>query len=284
MKLQTNFLILLKIIKKFLLIDFNLKLKTNQLINLTILLKKQDNNIKTDINNWLINKSDIIIPKNIAEILSLGGKFATPYNKKNYPLPKIIANIENSIYNVPNKVKNSIRNNVLHWIQNWYYKQPRMTFKQLQMERKIKETKQFLKNNPDLIITNADKSNKTVILKKQDYNEKVLDLLGDDNTYSKLKNNPTAKIQNTVKDLVDSWYKKEIINEHTNKYLKCTNGLAPKFYILPKLHKDNCLGRPITSFINSPLYNLSKLLANVLQKVVITNEYSIKDSWTLKKN
>lgn len=64
------------------------------------------------------------------------------------------------------KVKNSIRNNILYWVQNWYFKQPKITFKQLQINKKIQKTKQFLKYNPNLIKTTADKSNKSVILKK----------------------------------------------------------------------------------------------------------------------
>ena len=57
---------------------------------------------------------------------------------------------------------------------------------------------------------------------------------------------------------------------------------APKFYGLPTLHKPNCPLRPITSYIGSPTYNLSKCISKSLQKTVGLNEFYIKDSWNLK--
>ena len=58
--------------------------------------------------------------------------------------------------------------------------------------------------------------------------------------------------------------------------------IAPKFYGLPKLHKPNCPLRPITSFIGSHTYNLSKCISKSLQKTVGLNEFYIKDSWSFK--
>ena len=53
-------------------------------------------------------------------------------------------------------------------------------------------------------------------------------------------------------------------------------------YGLPKLHKPNCPLRPITSFIGSPTYNLSKNISKSLQKTVGLNKYYIKDSGNFK--
>ena len=54
---------------------------------------------------------------------------------------------------------------------------------------------------------------------------------------------------------------------YINFFIVATN-VAPKFYGLPKIHETNCPLRPITSFIGSPLYNLSKLLSKAFQKTV----------------
>lgn len=68
----------------------------------------------TNTKDWLINKTNVTIPENVKEILSLGGKFATVYDKTNLPISKIIANIENGIYSIPFDTKYTIRNNVVY--------------------------------------------------------------------------------------------------------------------------------------------------------------------------
>ena len=59
--------------------------------------------------------------------------------------------------------------------------------------------------------------------------------------------------------------------------LKCIKGDTPKIYGLPKVHKVNLPLRPIIAFVESPTYNLSKLLINVLSPL-LKQTYSIKNS------
>lgn len=55
----------------------------------------------------------------------------------------------------------------MYKVQSWYYNNLNNDFKEIQLNEKIKETTSFFKNNPDLIITNADKSNKTCYCNKK---------------------------------------------------------------------------------------------------------------------
>jgi len=48
-----------------------------------------------------------------------------------------------------------------------------------------------LKKDDSLIITKADKSNKVVILEKDDYDSKIETILKDISTYKKLNSDPT---------------------------------------------------------------------------------------------
>lgn len=57
------------------------------------------------------------------------------------------------------------------------------------------------------------------------------------------------------------------INCPTSRYLHSYNSVAPKFYGLPKIHKDNTPMRPVTSFCGSPTYNLSKFISLPLKKL-----------------
>jgi len=50
----------------------------------------------------------------------------------------------------------------------------------------MKSCRNFIKNNPDIIFTRADKDNTTVILEREDYLKKLMTLL-DTNTYSNKK-------------------------------------------------------------------------------------------------
>ena len=144
------------------------------------------------------------------------------------------------------------------------------------------DTKIVLKNNADIILTNAGKSNKTILMNKNDYNTKIYNLLNNPSTYSKLKKDPTNESNNTLTIILNELEDKNIINEKLYKFFHCSTNIAPKFYGLPKIHKIDCPLRPITSFIGSPLYNLSKLLSRSMQKTVGHTEYHIKDSFEFK--
>jgi len=55
-------------------------------------------------------------------------------------------------------------------------------------------TKQFCKNNQNIIFTRADKGNITVALDKSSYIKKIEELLKNDNTYTVVKRNPAKSI------------------------------------------------------------------------------------------
>ena len=58
----------------------------------------------------------------------------------------------------------------------------------------LKELKQFVANHPNLLITRADKGNTTVILNLKNYNDKMYEILSDNNTYRMVKKDPTSKL------------------------------------------------------------------------------------------
>ena len=93
----------------------------------------------------------------------------------------------------------------------------------------------------------------------------------------------TNEINNTLTITLNELKNGEIIDEKLYKFLHCSTDIAPKFYGLPKIHQPNCPLRPITSFINSPIYNLAKLLSKSFQKIVGHTECHIKDSFEFKK-
>ena len=57
---------------------------------------------------------------------------------------------------------------------------------------------------------------------------------------------------------------KEFIDQTLYNKLKPTDSPAPRFYGLPKIHKPTIPIRPIVSYTGTPLYNLSKYVADIL--------------------
>ena len=107
---------------------------------------------------------------------------------------------------------------------------------------------------------------------KQQYHDKALTLLNDKSTYAVLNSDPTSK-----KMLLDL-QKAGKISDSTYKILYSSDGLCPRFYGLPKIHKPGIPLRPIVSFVNSPTYAISGFLARILSPVVGNTDYTVKNS------
>jgi len=66
----------------------------------------------------------------------------------------------------------------------------------------VSATKRFIKNNPDILFTRADKSNTVIALDKNDYILKMKTILMDSNTYTLLKRNPVNNLLFDLKEIL----------------------------------------------------------------------------------
>ena len=105
------------------------------------------------------------------------------------------------------------------------------------------------------------------------------DLLDNRNTYSLLKNDPTKTTECKLNKILLELKKSEKISESLYKRLHSSDGLPPRFYGLPKIHKPQIPLRPIVSFVDSPTYNLSSYLANILEPLVGNTNCHVKNSY-----
>ena len=110
------------------------------------------------------------------------------------------------------------------------------------------------------------------------YDEKASSLLSDRKTYSILISDPTSKTQRKLNKMLLDSRKADKISESTYKMLYSSDGLCPRFYGLPKIHKSGIPLRPIVSFVNSPTYAVSSYLAKILSPVVANTDYTVKNS------
>jgi len=63
----------------------------------------------------------------------------------------------------------------------------------------------------------------------------------------------------------------------------CSDGILPRAYGLPKIHKQDCTFRIIISSIDSPLYSLALFLHRIISGNIPKPFSHIKDSFQLVK-
>ena len=135
-----------------------------------------------------------------------------------------------------------------------------------------------LKKDPDRLVLSADKGNCVVVMDKQQYHDKALSLLNDKSTYAVLNSDPTSKTQRKLNKMLLDLKKAGKISDSTYKMLYSSDGLCPRFYGLPKIHKPGIPLRPIVSSVNSPTCAISGYLARILSPVVGKTDHTVKNS------
>ena len=70
------------------------------------------------------------------------------------------------------------------------------------IKKGLNELNKFVTDYPDVFITRADNSNTIVILNLKDYNDKMYEILADNNTYITVKKDPTNKLTTEIRTLL----------------------------------------------------------------------------------
>ena len=115
-----------------------------------------------------------------------------------------------------------------------------------------------LQDRQDIFILPADKGRAVCILTKDQYREKVENLIGDSQTYDKLERDPTPKFTRETRAVLKSTEKKGNLDRKTYLKLYPSDPFPQLFYGLPKIHKEGIPLRPIVSSIGSVTYDVSK--------------------------
>lgn len=116
----------------------------------------------------------------------------------------------------------------------------------------------------DLVVSRADKGNCIVILNRNDYKQKVLDIV-QSNEFSILRKDPTPNFHKELKNVVkNSSYVFE--TDQQKSIVVPMNPQSPILYGLPKLHKDNIPVRPVVSYLDAPTYKLARKLNSVVKE------------------
>ena len=81
-----------------------------------------------------------------------------------------------------------------------------------------------------------------------------------------------------VKDILSRCQKNGVITDDMATYAVPINSKPARFYILPKVRKTGCPGRPIVSAVGSPTEGLSELVDHFIQPFVPYVPSCIRDT------
>ena len=128
-----------------------------------------------------------------------------------------------------------------------------------------------------LLILTVDKGVSLVVLDKEDYIHKAEELLQQPN-YKTLTSDPTTKHKNKLIALLISIKAEDGMNDSLYKKLYPTGASSPKFYGLPKVHKEGIPLRPIVSSIGSVSCETAKELSRILKPLVGKTTHHAKNT------
>ncbi len=145
----------------------------------------------------------------------------------------------------------------------------------------------ILRQSRDITIKPADKNLGLVILNTEDYIDQVITHLSSD-TYNMVEQFPTTLITKSLENTILK-FKNELsgYSKHLYNYLLPSNNhRIPRFYGLPKIHKNfSDTGipplRPIVSHSNSLLLHSSQFIDHVLQPIAKSYPDYLHNSTTL---
>lgn len=217
----------------------------------------------------VVNLSSCVLTCGEVSLLSKGLKFApTP---SHIPVVEIVTAVEEVAPRLTEDQASELRYEVKKLLKNPVKPEDNLSHE----ERKA--IKMLKSKEKDIVILKADKGNKTVVMNKQEYVVKLKSEL-DKKCFTKVKKDPTdSESRKLTKMLMEVEKRGELTRiERLNLTVKAP--ICPVVYGLPKVHKENVPLRTVFSFVNSPVYLVSKELARILRPLQAQGEYQVKDS------
>jgi len=152
-------------------------------------------------------------------VLGLGLNFAIA--PKEVTKKDILASFEDELRDIPPSEAEPIRGKVVSTIQNKKRSRSALT-------KKEHLALQQLKKDPSIIITKADKRNITTVLDREWYDNKVNQMLDDEETYKRLKTNPTASTTTEVNKFINNLLESNKITKEAGFRLKIADSTTPR--------------------------------------------------------
>ena len=229
---------------------------------------KKTESLKPD-TKWVINLSNTPLTEDQEALLKHGPNYAiTP---RRPPYEEYIKAIETACLSLDAKLAEELRLDMYRVLRHPRQLKPNVSKGEMAAIKQLKADK-------DRVILTADKGIALVILEKKDYIEKAKQLLQDTNTYTTIQADPTTKLKNRLITKLKKIKLDTGLDDTTYKRMYPTGAVIPKFYGLPKVHKENTPLRPIVSSIGSVSYGVAKEVARIIKPLVGSTEHHVNNS------
>ena len=141
----------------------------------------------------------------------------------------------------------------------------------------------MLRDDPSIIIKEAEKGSAVVVWDRQDYLREANSQLSDQDVYREVKRDAEGPLRKVIKSVLRKIRNRGDISDETLDYFLVNNPKLGRFYLLPKIHKrlHNVPGRPVisnssyfTENISSFLdFHLKPLAQKVKSYIQVTNDF-----------
>ena len=213
---------------------------------------------KTKENTWVKNLSSTSLTQTQTRALTHGPNFAVV--PRSPPVGEYIVAIEHICNQLQQGKVEELRGEIKSVMKKIQAPKYNITSE----ERKVIEE---LRRDKTRIIFTMDKDVSMVVMDRDECKKKAEELLHQP-AYRPIPNDPTNKYKTKLISLLKSIKTESGIDESTYKRLYPTGAGSPKFYGLPKVHKEGTPLRPIVCSIGAVTYSTSKELSRILKALV----------------
>ena len=141
-----------------------------------------------------------------------------------------------------------------------------------------KKALEQLPKRDDIIIINAKKGGAIVIMDIDKYIYEAQRQFNDENNYTKLQTDPTLQHDKLVNDTEEKFKKDKSIPTKIADGLITSNSRTVKFYISPRIHKENNPGSSLIISINFHTSKISKYGEYPFQPILKEIQSYVKDT------
>ena len=219
-------------------------------------------------NNWVRNLATTPLTQHQVKALSNGPNYAIV--PKVPPVGEYITTIENMCNQLQKGKVEELRGEIKAVLKK--IQVPRHNISR--EERKVIEE---LRRDKNRIILTMDKGVSMGVMDRDDYNNKAEELL-QQSAYRPIPIDPINKLKTRLNSLLKQIKTEGGMNEATYKRLYPTGAGSPKFYGLPKIHKQGTPLRPIVFSIGAVTYQASKEFSRVLKPLVRKSPHHIHNN------
>ena len=135
-----------------------------------------------------------------------------------------------------------------------------------------------LYSDRSIVVCKADKGNCVVLLKKDEYINRMKEILSDQTKFRELQEDPTIKRENKLVQFLLRLKKDGSITESFYEKVRPSGSQPARLYGLPKIHKPNHPLRPICSSVQAYNYKLASELASILTSHA-SNSFTVRSTF-----